>query len=62
MINNDDPRLTSFVLGELDPAEYELIEQAVLASPELAQAVEGIRQLTESLSPQVLHYCDSDLL
>jgi tetratricopeptide (TPR) repeat protein len=49
MINNDDPRLTSFVLGELDPAEYELIEQAVLASPELAQAVEGIRQLTESL-------------
>ncbi len=49
MINNDDPRLTSFVLGELDPAEHELIEQAVLASPELAQAVEGIRQLTEML-------------
>ena len=49
MINNDDPRLTSFVLGELDSAEHELIEQAVLASPELAQAVEGIRQLTEML-------------
>ena len=49
MINNDDPRLTSFVLGELDPAEHKLIEQAVLASPELAEAVEGIRQLTEVL-------------
>ena len=33
MMNNDDPRLTSFVLGELDPAEHEVIEQAVLASP-----------------------------
>lgn len=49
MMNNDDPRLTSFVLGELDPAEHEVIEQAVLASPELAQAVEGIRQLTDVL-------------
>ena len=49
MINNDDPRLTSFVLGELDAAEHELIEQAVFASPELAKAVEGIRQLTEVL-------------
>lgn len=49
MINNDDPRLTSYVLGELDSAEHELIEQAVLASPELAEAVEGIRQLTKVL-------------
>jgi hypothetical protein len=49
MINNDDPRLTSFVLSELTLAEHELIEQAVLASPELAKTVEGIRQLTEVL-------------
>ena len=49
MIDNDDPRLTSFVLGELAPAEHGLIEQAVLASPELAKTVEGIRQLTEVL-------------
>lgn len=40
---NDDPRLTAFALGELDPAEAEEIARAVEADPALQRLVEEIR-------------------
>ena len=43
MIDQDDPRLTSYVLGELSAAEAAEIEQAIQDSPELEAAVEEIR-------------------
>ena len=50
----DDPRLTAWVIGELDPNEAAEIAAAVEASPELQKEVEQIRavcdQLTEKFS------------
>ena len=43
MIDQNDPRLTSYVLGELSAAEAAEIEQAIQDSPELEAAVEEIR-------------------
>ena len=40
---NDDPRLTAFALGELEPAEAEEIARAVEADPALQRLVEEIR-------------------
>jgi Ca-activated chloride channel family protein len=53
-IDPDDPRLTAFVLGELEPAESALIEAALIESAECRQAVEEIR-LTSRLLTQQLH-------
>ena len=33
MIKLNDPRITAYLLGELDPAEVEVIEQALRSSP-----------------------------
>ena len=44
-IKKDDPRLTAFVLGELSTADSEEIQAAVSNSPELASAVEEIRNV-----------------
>ncbi|MBI2479007.1 MAG: VWA domain-containing protein [Planctomycetia bacterium] len=44
MINSDDPRLTAYVLGELDTTERTEIEAALAASPELQAEVDLIRQ------------------
>jgi anti-sigma factor RsiW len=35
----DDPILTAFVLGELDPSEFSQVEAAMLADPVLQRAV-----------------------
>ena len=43
MIDHNDPRLTSFVLGELSSSEAAEIEQAISDSPALATVVEEIR-------------------
>ena len=42
-IDPNDPRLTAFVLGELDPTERALVEGELVESAECRQAVEEIR-------------------
>lgn len=49
MIKQNDPRITAYLLGELDPAEVEVFEQAIHSSPTLAKNVEKIRQTIELL-------------
>ena len=49
MIKQNDPRITAYLLGELDPAEVEVFEQALRSSPMLAKNVEKIRQTIELL-------------
>ena len=53
-IDVNDPRLTDYVLGELDASEVVEIEQAIAKSPELTVAVEEIRQTTELLGAAYL--------
>ena len=43
MIDQNDPRLTAYVLGELSHTEMMEIDQAIFLSPELADVVEEIR-------------------
>ena len=50
MIDNNDPRLTAYALGELAPAEVAEIEAAVKSSPELQAVVDDIRQASETIS------------
>jgi Ca-activated chloride channel family protein len=52
-IDSNDPRMTAFVLGELDPAERAVVEAMLLESPECRQAVEEIRQTTQWLTEQL---------
>ncbi len=47
MINSDDPRVTAYVLGELNEADCNEIEAAIAASPELQAEVDAIRNATE---------------
>lgn len=49
MIKLNDPRITAYLLGELDPDEVEVIEQALRSSPTLAKNVEQMRQTIELL-------------
>ena len=49
MIKQNDPRITAYLLGELDPAEVEVFEQAMRSSPMLAKNVEKTRQTIELL-------------
>ena len=49
MIKLNDPRITAYLLGELDPAQVEVIEQALRSSPTLAKNVEQMRQTIELL-------------
>ena len=48
-IDPNDPRLTAFVLGELDPTERGLVEADLIESAECRQAVEEIRLTTQWL-------------
>ena len=44
MIDRNDPRLTDFVLGELDAEQHSAIESQLGRDPELANAVNELRQ------------------
>ena len=50
MIDNNDPRLTAYALGELAPADVVEIEAALKSSPKLRAVVADIRQATETIS------------
>ena len=52
MIKKDDPRLTAFVLGELDANEASQVQDAIDASPELQTFVEEIRETVGMLGEQ----------
>lgn len=45
----DDPRLTAFVLGELDAAEAAAVQAALADSPELREAVAALRETSAEL-------------
>jgi len=47
---DDDPRLTAYVLGELEPADTAEVERLLAASAEARAAVEEIRGITEELT------------
>ena len=49
MIDKNDPRLTQYVLGELDDRDALAIENAIADSPELQSVVEEIREVTVAL-------------
>ena len=49
MINKDDPRLTAYVLGELNVEERAIVENAIQQSPDLAQCVDEIRECVDLL-------------
>ncbi len=44
MINSDDPRLTAYVLGELNETEHAEVAAAIAASPELQAEISLIEQ------------------
>ena len=50
MTMRDDPRLTAYVLGELDDAERIELDRELAASPELQAEVNAIRQTTDLLA------------
>ena len=52
-IDRDDPRLTAFVLGELDPTEHAVVEANLIDSADCREAVEEIRLTTRWLSEQL---------
>jgi hypothetical protein len=49
----NDPRLTAFVLGELDPTEREAVQSLMDESPECRYAVDEIRLTVEWLTRQL---------
>ena len=57
----NDPRLTAFVLGELEPDERAIVESALNESAECRQAVEEIRQTTLWLTEQLHEESDRHL-
>ncbi len=52
-LDPDDPRLTAFALGELDPAEHAVVEAMLIESAEGRTAVDEIRQTSRWLSEQL---------
>ena len=52
-IDPNDPRLTAFVLGELDPSDRAELEALVIESAECRQAVSEIRLVAQWLSEQL---------
>ena len=50
MTQSDDPRLTAYVLGELDDAGREEFEQSLQQSAELREEVDAIRKATALLN------------
>ncbi|HKI20002.1 MAG TPA: von Willebrand factor type A domain-containing protein, partial [Isosphaeraceae bacterium] len=49
----NDPRLTAYVLGELDPSEHESVENLLKESDEARQAVEEIRLMVGWLTREL---------
>jgi Ca-activated chloride channel family protein len=49
----DDPRLTAFALGELDPADREAIETLLLDDPECRAFVTGIEETSKLLADEL---------
>ena len=49
-LSPDDPKLTAYALGELDPVEQAAVEAAVRADPALQAAVAELRAFTHDLS------------
>ena len=52
-IDQEDPRLTAFVLGELDTTERAVVEACLIDSADCREAVEEIRLTTRWLSEQL---------
>jgi Ca-activated chloride channel family protein len=52
-LNHDDPRLTAYALGELEPAERADLDAELQKDPGLRQAVEEIRQTAISLREEL---------
>jgi Ca-activated chloride channel homolog len=52
-IDPNDPRLTAFVLGELDPTERADVEALIIESADCRQAVNEIRLVAQWLSEQL---------
>ncbi|MEW6305645.1 MAG: von Willebrand factor type A domain-containing protein [Verrucomicrobiota bacterium] len=53
-LSPDDPKLTAYALGELNPAERADVERALADSPECRQAVEEIRELAGVLKDELV--------
>ena len=49
----DDPQLTAYALGELDPAERAAVETALARSPECRRAVAELRALSAELTTEL---------
>jgi len=49
-LDPNDPKLTAYVLGELDDADRAAVDEALADSPELREAVEAIRHTTDLLA------------
>lgn len=49
MINKDDPRLTAYLLGELDEAGHDEIQSALAESEELRQHLDGLRETIDAI-------------
>ena len=60
-IDRNDPRLTAYVLNELDQAEKAEVEAALQESEELRREVEEIRQACGQLGESLLHEPDVGL-
>lgn len=62
-MNLDDPRLTAYALGELDPAEREHVEALLASSPDARQELEDLRaaatRWTEALASEPAPAFDS---
>src|SRR5262245_15685945 len=51
----DDPRVTAYALGELDPTERATVERLLADSPEAQNAVREIRELAGLLATELQH-------
>src|SRR5262245_56330075 len=49
----DDPRLTAYALGELDPTEREAVERLLEASPEAQATLREIRDVAGLLTAEL---------
>src|SRR5690242_3904582 len=52
-LNPDDPRLTAYALGELEPGECAAIEAELQNNAECRQAIEEIRRAANALSTEL---------
>src|SRR5262249_125221 len=54
-LHADDPRLTAYALGELDPTEQETVERLFADFPEAQIAIREIRELAGLLAAELQH-------